>query len=379
MDKTISIKKAKTPQEKKLIRTEREKRITRLVVTAVVVIAAILVYYFIDSGSYVATVNGHRISKPLYRFLLQQQMSATEYEEDLTTQEEKDKFWTTIADGQDPYETAKREALNYSKEFMIQYIKAKEMGIKIDAASKQQIEQIINSLRSQFSDKQFKETYKVTPSELQRIYEMFSVIDNFKTKYLEENFKAEDYTDEQLKAEYDKDPKLYDKADIGYIILNKRNENGELLSDGEIEEKKLKAQEALSKINNGEPIDKVIAEYTEEKPASSETDTNNNSLGKASVTYSQDSMFQYYIEWNVLEWVFANKPGEAGIVETDYRIYVVKIEDRTAFEDVKETVKNSLVENAKEEFYNNTLESWGLESKYNIIKNERIYESISYK
>ena len=379
MDKTISIKKAKTPQKKKLIKTERERKITRIVITAVVVIVALLVYYFIDSGSYVATVDGHRISKPLYRFFLQQQMSATEYEEELTTQEEKDKFWTTIAAGQDPYETAKREALNYSKEFMIQYIKAKEMGIKIDAASKQQIEQIINSLRSQFSDKQFKETYKVTPSELQRIYEMFSVIDNFKTKYLEENFKAEDYTDEQLKAEYDKDPKLYDKADIGYIILNKRNENGELLSDGEIEEKKLKAQEALSKINNGEPIDKVIAEYTEEKPASSETDTNNNSLGKASVTYSQDSMFQYYIEWNVLEWVFANKPGEAGIVETDYSIYVVKIEDRTAFEDVKETVKNSLVENAKEEFYNNTLESWGLESKYNIIKNERIYESISYK
>ncbi|NLX63725.1 MAG: hypothetical protein GX022_02945 [Clostridiaceae bacterium] len=379
MDKAISIKKVKTPQKKKLIRTEREKKITRLIVTVILVIAAILVYYLIDSGSYVATVNGYRISKPLYQFLLHQQMSATEYEEGLTTQEEKDKFWTTIADGQDPYETAKREALNYSKEFMIQYIKAQESGIKIDAATKQQVESIISSLRSQFTDKQFKETYKVTPSELQRIYEMFSVIDKFKTKYIEENFKPEDYTDEQLKAEYDKEPKLYDSADIGYITLSKRNENGELLSEVEIEKKKLKAQEALSKIKNGEPIDNVIAEYTEDKPTSSETDTNNNSLGKASVKYSQDSMFQYYLEWDLLEWVFDNKPGDADIVETDYHIYVVKIEDRTGFEDVKETVKDSMVKNASEEFYNSALESWGLESKYNIIKNERVYDSISYK
>src|SRR5690606_29279896 len=110
MDKKVGIKKAKTPQKKKLIKTEREKRITRIIVTIVIVLLAIGVYYFIDSGSYVATVNGQRISKPVYQFFLQQQLSATEYEEGLTTQEEKDKFWTTIADGQDPYETAKREA-----------------------------------------------------------------------------------------------------------------------------------------------------------------------------------------------------------------------------------------------------------------------------
>ena len=376
MDK-ISIKKGKTSQKKKLIKTEREKKITRLVVTAVLVIAAVLVYFIIDSGSYVATVDGYRISKPLYRFLLNQQMSATESEEGLTTQEEKDKFWTTIADGQDPFETAKREALNYSKEFMIQYIKAQEAGLKIDSAIKQQYESIITALRNQMSDKQFKETYKVTPSEMLRIYEMYGAIDKFRTKYLEENFKPEEYTDEQLKAEYDKDPKQYDSADIAYITLSKRNESADLLSEDELEEKKLKAREALDKIKNGEPIEKVIAEYTEDKPASDDTDTS--SLGKASVKYSQDSMFQYYIEWDVLEWVFDHKPGDADIIETANSIYVVKIEARTGFEDVKETIKNTLVEKAKEEFYNDALESWGLESKYNIIKNERVYDSISYK
>ncbi|HHU90032.1 MAG TPA: hypothetical protein GXZ22_03120 [Clostridiaceae bacterium] len=378
MDKKVGIKKAKTPQKKKLIKTEREKRITRIIVTIVIVLLAIGVYYFIDSGSYVATVNGQRISKPVYQFFLQQQLSATEYEEGLTTQEEKDKFWTTIADGQDPYETAKREALNYSKEFMIQYIKAQEMGLKVDAATKQQVASLIDSIRSQLTDKQFKETYKVTVSELQSIYEIFNVIDKFKSRYIEENFEVEDYTEEQVKAEYNEDPKLYDSADISYIILYKTNENGESLSDAEIAEKKEKASEALSKIKQGEPIDKIIAEYTEEKSASSETGNGQESLGKASIRYSQNSMFQYYLEWNVLEWVFDNKPGDVDIVEGDYSIYVVKIEDKTAFEDVKDEVRGVMEYNASQEFYNNALESWGLEFKYNIIKNERVYDAISY-
>ena len=133
MDKKDLINKSKAPKKKKLIRTEREKNITKIIVTAVFVLVAVIIYYLIDSGSYVAKVDGQRISKPVYQFFLQQQLTATETEEGLMTQEEKDKFWTTTADGQDPYEAAKREALNYSKEFMIQYIKAQEAGIKIDS------------------------------------------------------------------------------------------------------------------------------------------------------------------------------------------------------------------------------------------------------
>ena len=379
MDKKDNINKAKMPQKKKLIKTEREKNRTKIIVTIVMVLLAIIIYYFVDSGSYVASVDGQRISKSVYQFFLQQQMSAAESEEGLTTQAEKDKFWTTIADGQDPYETAKREALNYSKEFMIQYIKAQEMGLKIDSTIKEQVASMIASAKGQLTDKQFKETYKTTATELQSIYEIFSVIENFKSKYLEEQFKMEAYTDEQIEAEYNEDPKLYDNADISYITLNLMDETGATLPEDKIAEKKEKAEEALSKIQQGKSIDSVIAEYTEETVASSETGTEQKVLGKANITYSQNSMYQYYLEWDVLEWVFTNKPGDMKIIDGDYFIYVVKIEDKTAFEDVKAVVRTSMEYNASQEFYNSAIESWGLESKYNIIKNERVYESISYR
>lgn len=379
MDKKDMINKAKVPQKKKLIKTQRERNITRIIITVAILLIVAIVYYLIDSARYVATVDKHRISKSLYQFFLQQQLSSTENEEGLTTQQEKDKFWTTVSDGQDPYETAKREALNYSKEFMIQYIKAKEMGLKIDSTIKEKTASMITSVKGELTDKQFKETYKTTVTELQKIYEIFSVIENYKSKYLEEQFKPDAYTEEQIEAEYNENSKQYDMADISYVTLLKTDETGAELSEEEIAEKKGKAEEVLSKIQQGESMDKLIAEYTEEIVPSSETESEPKVPGKASITYSQNAMYQYYLEWEVLEWVFTNRPGDYKIIEGSYFIYVVKIEDKTEFDDVKEMVKSSMEYYAGEEFYNSAIESWGLEAKYNIIKNELVYDSISYK
>ena len=66
-------------------------------------------------------------------------------------------------------------------------------------------------------------------------------------------------------------------------------------------------------------------------------------------------------------------------MESTYFIYVAKIEGRTDFDDVKTDVNDTMTSNASEEFYDDAIESWGLESRYNIIKNDRVYESISYK
>ena len=267
-----------------------------------------------------ATVDKHRISKSLYQFFLQQQLSSTENEEGLTTQQEKDKFWTTVSDGQDPYETAKREALNYSKEFMIQYIKAKEMGLKIDSTIKEKTASMITSVKGELTDKQFKETYKTTVTDLQKIYEIFSVIENYKSKYLEEQFKPDAYTEEQIEAEYNENSKQYDMADISYVTLLNIDETGAEISEEEIADKKGKAEEVLSKIQQGESMDKLIAEYTEEIVPPSETESEPKVPGKASITYSQNAMYQYYLEWEVLEWVFTNRPGDYKIIEGSYFI-----------------------------------------------------------
>ena len=71
MDKKDMINKAKVPQKKKLIKTQRERNITRIIITVAILLIVAIVYYLIDSARYVATVDKHRISKSLYQFFLQ--------------------------------------------------------------------------------------------------------------------------------------------------------------------------------------------------------------------------------------------------------------------------------------------------------------------
>ncbi len=374
MDKKTLKDKASTSTKKKLIRTQREIKRTRFIVAIAIIIIIAAVYFIVDSGSYVATVDGHRISKSDYQFFLEQQIVSTETNEGLTTEEEKKEFWTTPADGQDPYEAAKSKALDFSKEFTIQYIKAKEAGFKIDAEIKNEVASLINSVKSQMTEKQFQEQYKISSKDLQSIYEKFSLIGEFKNKYLEDNYTEKSYSEDEIKAEYDKDIKQYDKVDISYVTLYKFDDSGVALTEEAIATKKKTAEEVLSKIQQGENIDQLIAKYTDEK-ASGEDDI----IGKAKLAYNEDTIYEYYIEWNLIEWAFENNIGDTDIIETNNFIYIAKIDSRTTFDDVKDTVKKDMDTADRENFYNNAIDNWGLEPQYNIIKNDRVYDSISYK
>jgi foldase protein PrsA len=360
--------------KKKLIRTRRETTIIKISVTIATILIIAVVYLFIDSRSYVAKVDQNRISKAEYSFFLTRQLADTEYREGLITQEEKDKFWTTPVDGQIPWETAKREALNMSKDYMIQLIKAHEAGMKVNSEIMNEVSSAMTSLKGQATDKQFydfiKSNYRVTPNELGEIYGNIILIDRFKESYIEKNFNAEPLTDEDLRVRYDQKPELFDRVDIRYISFYKFDEENNTLPQEQIDAKTEKAEEALEKIKQGEDIDKVIAQYTEDKFSENVPE---DQMGKATLTYIEGKNTQ-----KLIDWVFSRKPGDYGIVEDDYIIYVVKIEDRTSFDDVKDIIKTTMETEAKEKFFEEALQSWRLEPQYNIITNGIVYESISY-
>lgn len=373
-------KKKNSSSKKNLIRTDAEKNRNKIIALIVVLLIAALVYFLIDSGSYIATIDGYRIPKSEFMFFLDQQMVATENEEGLSTKDEKEAFWTTPADGQDPYETAKRETLNYLKEFMIQYIKAQESGLKVTAESKEQSKARVESIKMSLglTDKQLEQQYKINSRDLQALYEKIAVIDEYKKQYIDNEFTAPEFTDQELKDHYEESKRDYDKVDISYITFYKFNDESQMLSEEEVAEKMKTAEEALKKAQEGENMDTLVTQYTEEDAESAGADPSRQ-IGKATISYSQDSSYEYFMDWSLIEWAFDNKIGDAGIVESTYFIYVAKIEGRTDFDDVKTDVNDTMTSNASEEFYDDAIESWGLESKYNIIKNDRVYESISYK
>lgn len=367
-------------QKKKLIMTTKEINRIKMISIIVVILIAAVVYYIADSSSYVATVDGNRISRSEFQFFLNQQVTYIEYLEELSTDKEKQEYWTTPVDGQDPWENAKSKALDFSKEYMIQLIKAQEMGLKVNSEIKNQAETYLATLKGSLTDRQLynyvKSAYGVTPNELQKIYENLILIDEFKEKYLKENYVAEEITEAEVKAYYDEDPKKFDDVDISYVSFYKHDDDGNDLTEDQLKEKRKTAETVLSKLKAGEDIDKLIKEYSEDADDSDNDseDSDDEKLGKATLSYSETSSLK-----NLIDWVFSNKPGDSEIIETEYAIYVVKIESRTDFEDLKDEIKTTMEQEAEEKFYDDALNNWSLESKYNIIKNSRVYDSISYK
>ena len=370
------LKNQSSDKKKKLIRTRRESNRLKIITTVTILVVVFVIYFLIDSGSYVATVDGNRISKTEYQFFLSRQQTATEQQEGIygKSDAEKEAFWLKTADGQNPWETVKSRALDSAKDYMIQIIKAQEIGLKVDSKIKSEVAGLMNSTKSSLglqNEKQFvnyvKKVFKITPGQLSKISENLMLIDEFKEAYLDKEYKPAQLTDEDVQAFYDQDTKSFDSVDIRYIHLSKLDDNGAKLSEDQVQAKKEKAEEALNKIRQGADLDQVITGYTEEKVDPESTKP----VGSETVTYFTGS--------ELMDWIFENKPGAAGMVETDQEIFVVKILSRTSFEDVKPTVRTTMENEAKESFYNEALGKWNMEAKYNIIKNDRIYDSISYK
>lgn len=141
----------------------------------------------VDADSVVATVNGEEISGKDYNSMLMQ--TQLRY-----TMEGKDPSKTETA------ETIKKEVMDnlIGQELLLQ--EAKEQGFE---ASDKEVETELDQVKSQFeSEEQLQEALKaqgITLEQLETQYANIVVVD----KYVEENVKTPEVTEEEMKAFYD--------------------------------------------------------------------------------------------------------------------------------------------------------------------------------
>lgn len=367
-------------RKKKLIRTKREAMIIRTVTILILVIAAFLIWYLIDSRSYVATVAGRRIMKYEYEFLLRQQILKTEQDWGISgkSDAEKEQYWLKTEGGQNPWETAKNETLNTSKKYMIQLIKAKEMGITVDSSVRSEVNRTLLAYQQQLnaSDSDFarwvEQSTGVTLDQYRKILERTKVNEKFRNEYIKQNYTPPEITEEEIRAEYEKNGELYDSADIRYVYLKKFDENGTTLPQDQIDAKMAKAMEVLEKIKKGEDMDTLIANYSEES-----SDDSDEERGKATVNSRSYLQLPYFKD--LFDFALEGKAGDADIVDTDMVIFVVRIDKHTEFDDVKNTVKSYLEASKEAEWYNSELDKWSSDTRFNIIKNDVVYDAITYQ
>jgi len=334
------------------------------IVLLVIILAFGALWFYNDSQSFVAKVDGKRINNDQYNYFLRMQQSVVENREGLTskTEEERKAFWSkTAVEGENPVLSVKNDALNNAKEYTIQLIKAKEAGLKVDDNIIAQAQYYIDSMITQQGADVFTASLLdmgISEDSYQTILQNYYLIDAFKTKYTNDNYTPAALTESDIQAIYDIDPKQYDSVNTRIIYFSKSNEDGTTLDDAAIAVKKTKAEALYKQIQDGASIEELAK--TESESTTAKDDGGMQQLSYAMQPYEPE----------IIDWAYAANMGDVTLLDTAYGIFILKTESRTGFADVKDSIKTAAENDAEMAFYESALDGWMKEPKYNVnIKN----------
>ncbi len=354
---------SKLKQEKKTMPVYVKFGIAALVVLAAIV-GGLLIWLNAASG-YVATIGNEKIGVKEYNFYLtiqKQNMYYQAYALDSTLTEET--FWKTEIEGTTAIEYAKKSTLEGIRDVKVQLAKAKENKISLTSDEMKSIDSYVktnfidpeeygggNRIRA---NKFFTDTYGFGVDEFKNYQVNTSIIQKYQKKVMDEM----NITEDELKAEYDKDPKKFDEVTVTHVLFLYEGKDGNRTKE---ESKKL-ADDTLAKVKAGEDIKELA------KTLSEDTGITQNA---GVYTFAKEGQYVPQFE----DWAFDANVGDSGIVETDYGYHVMKLDKKESkqFDDVKDKIKTELSANK----YTSELDKWRKDTQYIITTNDAVYGTIS--
>ncbi|AGC69454.1 PpiC-type peptidyl-prolyl cis-trans isomerase [Thermoclostridium stercorarium subsp. stercorarium DSM 8532] len=335
-----------------------------IIILIVVVFAAGVLYFILDSRSYVAKVGGQKIMNYEYVFFLNTQKRVTESEAGVNDEEEKKELWTNTVDGEDPVAIVMNQALEIAKEFKVQLIKAKEANFKLSDAERKEINQNLNNwLKNEENRDYVKNKLGISIRQFKDVMVKSQLVSRFAYDYMQKHSDAVTVTDEEAEQYYNENRKNLDDVTVTYIFVS-ADEN---MDSGQKAEKRKLAEEILEKIRQGTDMASLVKEYSED-PGVNESD------GTYTFKYSSESHPQ-----EVKDWAFGARIGDLGIVQTETGYYVIRLENRSDFEDKKELARSELKAKKLNEYYQNQVKDWLNDPYFNLIKNEKTLNSVTRK
>jgi foldase protein PrsA len=335
---------------------------------ASLLILALLVGYFVyaNATSYVAIINGEKITKAEYLFYL---YSEKRVMEDNKSQEEIDALWNSKIDGVDAAEVVKQNALENAKKYKIQLFKAQEQGLFLNDNDYSSIENSIDTLLGQISgfegtrkqaEKSFKEWFGISVNQYKDIIEKWNLGFKFALKEQQENIKV---TEEELKEHYKENSQNFIKATADILLFYKRDvQSGYVMfSDEEIEEAEKKAEGAIEKIKDGERFISVAAEFADDT--------------KVQLEENVEIKMGAYIEQEIIDWAVRSNVGDVGLIDTELGFNIVEVKNLTSFEDERDKVRNVVAA----EKYEKLLDEWAKDPVYNLELNEKALNRIKVR
>jgi foldase protein PrsA len=337
-----------------------------LAVAAVVIIAAVILFVLQPWAVNVASVDNLKITKYEYTFFTKFNMSQFLSSNSINSTPEQYK-WNTKVGTETAKDQVKKSTLENIQEFKIQLIKAKDAGIKLDATDLKNVDDAINQQITQYGSRNAAEAgvktdYGITLSELKEIYRNLTLTQKYRADLL----KDVKVSDEDVKKYYDDNKKNFDKVTVTHILIKTVDDNNAPVSEGKKAEAKKKADDILARVRAGEDVKKLATEFSEDKPAV----TTKDSPGyEGEYTFGRGEMVSEFEKWAFDD---ARKEGDSDVVETQFGFHVMQFHKRTetSFDDLKESIKPSLLQQKQTEEYSKKLDEFKKDSKYAVKTNE---------
>lgn len=346
-----------------------------LVIVVVSIIAGVSHY----SNTYVAKVGNVKITVPEYRFmLLQERQNMLE----IAGNPDESTFWETIiTGGEKAIDVAKRKALENIRDLKIILDKAKDEKVQLGAEQSAYVKQLIDSILSQYNNNSsmasaaVENAYGVNLKEFEEIYRQYML----RSAFIQNKTSSMNSTLSELEDYYVKYPDAFKDTMFRMngkealwashvLILTTDMETGEKVSEKKQEEALEKAVEVYERAKAGEDFAQLVAEFSED-------------------TGSLDTDGAYVFSRGYMDPVFETAafdllPGEVSeIVESTYGFHIIKLLDR--FEEgepvslecarVYPDFMERAIDQAK---FLELMEGWRENSKYRIVKNDKIYNTI---
>ena len=279
-----------------------------------------------------------------------------------------------------------QQAIELATESKIRQVIAKEKGLATLTAEDKEsiknqmewIEQLpaqdtTGASRGMNGDEYLRSKLGISKSQYKKIFQA-EIIEN---RLIEQEREQIVVPEEDALAAYDeKIDTDYKEATVRHILFMYEgkaaphaHEEGEEHSEDEViapartnEESRLLAEQILERVKNGEDMAALVQEFSEDN------DLTNEGIYVIKPNESYEPGF--------LEWTFDKdrQVGDAGICETSYGYHVMKLEGFRIipFEEVSEDIINTI----KTDELKKITDGWKNDPKYQIQKNDRIYESV---
>lgn len=311
-----------------------------------------------DSNCYVATVAGEKITEDEYRYFLMAARNSIEQQAGIKGEEARKSFWKGNLGDQTAEEYTKKLALENAKEFKILLVKAKAAGLTVGQeetdSMNAQIDSYVKSLGTgDDGAREYERQFGMSADKVKAINPDLRLVQ----KFAYEELKKIQPSDEEIKKYYDENSQKYQMVTVKHILFLTRDLNTkQLLSQEKQNAAKKNAEDILAKVKAGEDMAALAKQYSED-PGSKDSG--------GEYTFSRGRMVKEFEDWS-----FNAKAGDVGLIKTEYGYHIIRLEKIISFEDIKDQVKSDLTEKK----YNDLLDQWRNDPRYELIKNDSVFD-----